>query len=260
MKSSKIILDIENLWFKYPSGFQIKDIDFKINEGTFNCLIGPNGSGKTTLLKLLGGILIPSQGSIKLHQQDLSSLSLKQKAHQLAYIPQFFQFNLPFTVEQIISMGRYPHLRGWGFLGKQDHQIIFQNMELLKITHLTGRYFNSLSGGEKQKVLIATALTQCSNLLLLDEPASSLDIQFRNEIYSILQELTENNSTVVMVSHDLSLASLYSDQLILLDQGSLSAQGSSSQVINLDNLTKVFNRGFKIIWSEQKPLVIPQKI
>ncbi|MGC9365980.1 MAG: ABC transporter ATP-binding protein [bacterium] len=260
MKSSKIILNIENLWFKYPAGFEIREINFKVVEGTFNCLIGPNGSGKTTLLKLLGGILIPARGKIKINGKDLSSLSLKQKAHQLAYIPQFFQSNLPFTVEQIISMGRYPHLRGWGFLDKQDHHIIFQNMELLKITHLLGRYFNSLSGGEKQKVLIATALTQCSNLLLLDEPASSLDIHFRNEIYSILKDLTGHNSTVVMVSHDLSLASLYSDKLILLDQGRLSAQGSSSQVIDQENLVKVFNRGFKIIWSEQKPLVIPQKI
>lgn len=262
MKSSQkeIILQTENLYFRYSSDFEITNISYEIHQSSLTGIIGPNGSGKSTLLKLSAGLLEPDRGKIYLLNRNIKKIKSDERSKIISYIPQLTDVFLPFCIEEIVSMGRYPYKKHLGFLTENDIEIVNYVIRTLKIDHLRKRQFSTLSAGEKQKVFLASSLVQSSNLLLLDEPTSSLDIHHKNEIYSILKGLTKRGTTILVVSHDITLASLYCDKLLLISDGNLIKYGKPIDIINEEILIEVFGKGIKILWEKNKPYIVPEKI
>jgi len=224
-------LEVHNISFGYNGALLLKDISFAIAAGELIALIGPNGSGKTTLLKILLGLLAPNSGAVTLQGQSLSRYQPKARAKTIAYVSQQPALSFPLTVRELVSLGRYPH-GGRGRESTSDKLAISNALERTAASDLSDRQFNTLSGGEKQKVLIARALAQSARVLLLDEPTLHLDLNFQLQILSALRRLcAEEGITVISVFHDVNLVSLFADQALLLSDGSLRAFGPVAEVV-----------------------------
>jgi iron complex transport system ATP-binding protein len=218
--------------FGYNGGLLLKDVSFSIAAGELIALVGPNGSGKTTLLKILLGLLAPNSGAVTLHGQPLSSYQPKVRAKSIAYVSQQPALKFPLTVRELVSLGRYPHGRR-GSESDSDKLAVSNALERTAANDLSDRRFKTLSGGEKQKVLIARALAQSARVLLLDEPTLHLDLNFQLQILSALRRLcVDEGITVISVLHDVNLVSLFADQALLLSGGALRGFGPVSEVIN----------------------------
>jgi len=225
----------------YRNSFQLQDISFSLGRGGLGGVIGPNGSGKTTLLKGLTGELKKLKGKVVLNEKDLSAMSLKEKARNVAIVTQFLEpVHIP--VEEYILMGRFPYRTQWQFFEtKKDIEIAEHYMELTSILHLRKKPITQLSGGELQLASIARALTQEPELLLLDEPTSHLDITHQVQILNLIQQLnSELDLTVLMIIHDLNLAGEYCDYLIMMDHGKVYIQGKPHEVLNYKHIEKVY--------------------
>jgi iron complex transport system ATP-binding protein len=250
-------LTINNLSFGYAGVSILKNIDLNVEIGELIAIVGPNGSGKSTLLKCMNRILKTKPNSILINDQDTSKLSIKELSKLMGYVPQTSVSAFPFTVFDVVMMGRKPYVH-WS-IGERDNGIVFQMMTLLGIDHLAMRQFSELSGGEQQKVIIARALAQQPQILLLDEPTSSLDIKHQLEILCILKGLTQSKGHAVIVSiHDLNLASRFCDKLFMLKQGSIYAMGTPEEVLTAKNIDAVYGIKADVsISTTGKPIVIP---
>jgi iron complex transport system ATP-binding protein len=230
--------------FHGTSELVLKDLTCSIDSGKILGILGPNGSGKSTLLKLLARVLRPRDGIIELFGNPLSRLSQADMARQVALVPQETVQIFPFTIAEMVLMGRFPHHHGWGgwhWEDAHDRQIARLAMEDLDVAHLGARLVTDVSGGERQRAVIARALTQQPQVLLLDEPTAFLDLHHQLDIARILRRLNrERGLTVVLVSHDLNLASQYCDQLMLLHQGRIVEVGTPGGVIRPDLLESVY--------------------
>jgi len=222
----------------------LKDLTCSIDSGKILGILGPNGSGKSTLLKLLARILRPERGTIELFGNPLSLLFQADVARRVALVPQETMQVFPFTIAEMVLMGRFPHHRGWGgwhWEDAEDWRIAHQAMEDLDVTHLGSRLVTDVSGGERQRAVIARALTQEPQVLLLDEPTAFLDLHHQLDIARILRRLNRERSlTVILVSHDLNLASQYCDQLMLLHHGHIVEVGSPQDILRPDLLETVY--------------------
>ena len=219
----------------------LDDLSFQIPSGSFFILIGPNGSGKTTLLKLLVGLLPSPRGCIQLLDRSLQEYSSRQMARHIAYVSQKVGVEFPFSALQVVLMGRAPHLGMLGFEGMADHKLARQAMELMGVTHLARRRLDQLSGGEQQRVFIARAICQQPQIILLDEPTAALDLAHQVRVMDLMDTLRiQHGVTVVMVSHDLNLAAMYADQLLLLSRGRLARLGSPRKVLDYELLEQVY--------------------
>ena len=233
--------------FSYLDGLVLHNINLSVKAGEMVGLLGPNGSGKTTLIKLASGVLKPNQGEIELDGSSLRQLSRKSIARSVAVVPQ--QFNIPFafTAAEIVMLGRTPFLRAFVEGSEIDKQFVANALELVSISELKERRFDELSGGERQKVVLAMALAQQPKLLLLDEPTLHLDITHQVEILELVRRLNvERGLTVMAAIHDLNLAALYFDRLILLKDGRVSADGSPAQVLTEDRIKEVFSASVRV--------------
>jgi len=242
-----VSLQIRQVYFSYLDGLVLHNINLSIKDGEMVGLLGPNGSGKTTLIKLASGVLKPSQGEIKLDGSNLSQLNRKSIARSVAVVPQ--QFNIPFafTATEVVMLGRTPFLRVFAGESEVDKQFVSNALELVGISELKERRFDELSGGERQKVILAMALAQQPKLLLLDEPTVHLDITHQVEILELVRRLNvERGLTVIAAMHDLNLASLYFDRLILLKEGRVSADGTPAEVLTEDRIREVFSASVKV--------------
>jgi iron complex transport system ATP-binding protein len=229
----------------------LQDIDLSIGEGELVGLIGPNGSGKTTLLKLASGVLHPTKGEIRLDGLNLRHLKRKAVAQMVAMVPQQFHMPFAFGVEDVVMLGRTPFLRMLSEGSKEELEIVNQVMEEAGIKPLAQRFFNELSGGERQKVVLAMALAQQPKLLLLDEPTAHLDISHQVEILELAKSLNEEQGiTVISAIHDLNLASLYFQRLVLLKEGRIVADGTPTQVLTTESIREVFSA---LVQVEQHP-------
>ncbi len=244
-----MILSVENLSFRYPDVPVLRDISFELPAGDFLSLLGPNGSGKSTLLRLLDRILVPQRGRITLNDRSLDEYTRRDLAHRIAYVPQDAVWVFPYTVFEIVLMGRSPYVRYSGFESQHDLEIAWQMMRLTDIAHLADKLITAISGGERQRVLIARALSQQPEILLLDEPNAHLDISHQVEIFQILQEQNEqHNLTIISVSHDLNLAAAFSKRTLLLAaSGSAATEGATvfafgdpKEVLTESNIEQVF--------------------
>lgn len=207
-------------------------------------ILGPNGSGKSTLLKLLAGVYQPQEGRLSLFGNPLSGLAQAEIARQVSLVPQETLQVFPFTIAEMVLMGRYPHHRGWGgwhWEDASDWEIANQAMADMNVAHLGGRLVTEVSGGERQRAIIARALTQQPQVLLLDEPTAFLDLHHQLDIVRGIRRLNrEQGLTVVLVSHDVNLASQYCDRVMLLNQGHPVDIGPPDQVIRPDVLEAVY--------------------
>ncbi len=195
-------------------------------------ILGPNGSGKTTLLRLLGGLLRPSGGRIVLDGADLRTVPRAIVARRMAMVPQETQLAFEYTVLEMATMGRYPHLGAFEIEGPEDLEIAREALRATGTDHLASRLFNTLSGGEKQRVVIAGALAQNPEILLLDEPTASLDLAYQLEIRSILNTLNrERDLTIIVSTHDLNFAASLCRELVLLHQGRVLAAGTTETML-----------------------------
>jgi iron complex transport system ATP-binding protein len=222
------------------------DLSLTITSGQLLGIIGPNGSGKSTLLKLLAGIVRPQKGTVSLLGRDLRRLSPDAIGKISAYVPQDAEISFPFTVQDIVLMGRYPHRREglwdlWGWESSRDYAAAERVMAELNVLHLAEHTIGELSGGERQRAVIARALAQEPDVLLLDEPTAFLDLNYQLEISRILHRFVrERGLTIVLVSHDLNLASQYCDRVVLLDRGRLVASDHPHTVLRPDVLEPVY--------------------
>lgn len=235
------LLKINNLLGGYGKEVIIKDISFEIKRGDFLGIIGPNGSGKSTLLRLMSYVLHPQKGKIFLEGKDISRMNLKEFCRKVAFVPQDTLITFSFSVWEIVLMGRIPHLKRLQLETKKDFSIAENALFLTDALYLKERRIENLSAGERQRVIIAKALTQEPTLLFLDEPTSHLDIGHQIQILDLLKKLNrDKNLTIVMVIHDLNLASEYCQKLILLNEGRIFKEGSPFDVLTYENLETVY--------------------
>jgi iron complex transport system ATP-binding protein len=221
--------------------FALRDISISIAPGSLTGLLGPNGCGKTTLLKLLSGVLKPELGSVRLGEREVRLLSARTVAQQIAVVPQETHPAFDFTVLEMVLMGRHPYLGAFQLEGPNDLAIAREALIATGTAHLAGRSYMTLSGGEKQRVVIASALTQKPSVLLLDEPTASLDLGYQLEIASLLKQLNrERRVTMVLATHDLNLAAALCDTLVLVREGRVLMQGPTSEVLTSATVQQLY--------------------
>jgi iron complex transport system ATP-binding protein len=234
-------VELEALRVSYFRQPVLQDIDLRIQSGEFFVLIGPNGSGKTTLLKAMAGMIRPEQGRVRIMGRLIEGYSRRALARTLAMVPQSPEHEFSFTVREVVLMGRSPHLGLLGLEGQKDLDIAHHAMQSMQVEHLAQRRLHQLSGGEKQRVLIARALCQEPKIMLLDEPTSSLDLAHQVLVMDLLEELKQKRGiTVIMVAHDVNLAALYADRLLLLRSGRAVCQGPPKEVLTFETLEQTF--------------------
>jgi iron complex transport system ATP-binding protein len=234
-------LEVKNLVFAYDSEPILKDISLSVQKGEFVGLIGPNGSGKSTLLKLMGGVMNLSDEAISINGHPINSIKKKVLARDITWISQEHPMVFPFTIQEIVLMGRHPYLPPLSFEGEEDYRIARDAMEITHTSHFSNRYFNEISGGEKQRVMLASAIAQEPEIMLLDEPTSALDLKYQIQILNILKRLNEEKKiTLILATHDLNLASRYCRRLILLDDGAIISDGNPAEVLKKEIIENVY--------------------
>ncbi len=237
-------------------------VDVSVRKKEILCIVGPNGSGKSTLLSVLAGVLPPRSGKVTMEDRDLSELSDMERAQKIGYLPQSMRPFTSYLVRELISLGRFPHARGMGFETSRDRAAVEQAMALTRVEHLGNRPFDEISGGERQRVLIASVLATQPDVLLLDEPTAALDIGQRSMVFHTLKELADQGAAVAVVTHDLNLAGLYADALVLLSYHRVGASGPPEEVITQENLKQTYGDGFVLVPRADSvvPGILPSKM
>lgn len=235
------VYEVENLNFGYEDERIIKGLSFDVEEGEILGIIGPNGSGKTTLLRLLSGVLRPWSGRVIFMGRDLKRMRRKEIARRVAVVPQQSLIIFPFTVREIVLMGRAPYLGMFQSESKRDFEIAERAMDYTDTLRLAHRHVDELSGGELQRVIIARALAQEPEVMLLDEPTSHLDLKHQMEIFDLIRRLnSEEKMTFVVVLHDLNLAGEHCDRLLLLKEGSAYKMGKPDEVLTAEAIEETY--------------------
>ena len=236
------ILILKNVSFNYGDSWTLRGINLQVHRSELLGILGPNGSGKTTLLKIMDGILAPTEGEILVNGGNLSSLGRRETAKRIAMVSQENYFGFDFSVLEVVLMGRFPHLGKLQFEGERDVKVALKALDATHTRSLSGRSIHRLSGGEKQRVLIARALAQEPQLILLDEPTAFLDIKYKREIFQLISALSaERGLAVVVVTHDLDLTAQYCQRLVLLKEGEIHQVGDPAAVITPSNIRTVYD-------------------
>ena len=255
------IINIEKLNYSYGKKEVLKELSLDIDEDKLTGIIGPNGCGKSTLAKNIIKYINGKFESFKIMDTDIRELSHKKIAQLISYIPQKSKIISNISVFDYVLLGRFPLLKNsWDNYSEQDYEIVEKNINLLNIRELKDRNIETLSGGELQKALLARALAQEAKILLLDEPTSALDLNNAVEFMKILKNISiKKNISVIIIIHDLNLASLFCDSLIILKDGRFIEKGSPKEVINEENIKSVYNLDCKVCYNENdKPYIIPK--
>ncbi|MBN3347398.1 ABC transporter ATP-binding protein [Clostridium botulinum] len=241
-------IETKNLDIAYEDTLIVKELNMQIPKGKITSIIGANGCGKSTILKAVGRILKPKKGVVHLSGQDISKLSTKEIAKKMAILPQNPTEPSGLTVSELVAYGRFPHQKGFGNLTEEDKRIVKWALAATKLSEFERREVDTLSGGQKQRVWIAMALAQQTDLILLDEPTTYLDLAHQLEVLKLLYELNRNQKcTIVMVLHDLNLAARFSDYIIAIKKGAIIKYGTPEEVMTLEVLRKTFNINADIV-------------
>lgn len=235
------MLSIEELSAGYDKDLIISGISLSIPKGSFFGVLGPNGAGKTTLFKVISRLIKPYSGVIRYSGIDITSITRREYARQIAVIPQFQHILPPYTVEEFVRLGRYPHVKRFSPLKKADYEITEEILALLHLVEYRTKKITALSGGELQRVFLAQGLVQRPSLVLMDEPTSHLDITHQIKILDIVKNLSVSTGlTVLIILHDLNLAGAYCDRIMLMKEGRICAEGSPGGVLTEKNIETVY--------------------
>lgn len=255
-------IEVENFSFAFGNKRILNRVSLKVSAGDYLSIIGPNGAGKTTLIKCLNRILSGGQGSIKIKGKPLKLYSQKELAMAVSYVPQADGRQLPFTVEEFITMGRYPYLSPFSSVSRQDRGIVRRAMELTATDSFADRTLNSLSAGERQKVFIAAAVAQEAGILLLDEPTTFLDYKHQVEIRRLIKDLNRHHgTTIVAVTHDINDAVVSGSRVLALKAGELLFDGSARELIRQGLLENIYETSFFLIDHPRtgRPIIVPEE-
>jgi iron complex transport system ATP-binding protein len=248
----------------HPDGREILGpLDLDVLRGECLAVVGPNGAGKTTLLRCLTGLLRPTAGDLRFEGEPFAALSRRALARRIAYVPQIRPSRVPLTVEEVVLLGRYPHLSAFQIAPRQeDFAAVDAALDLVGIADLRRRPVDELSGGERQAAFIAAALAQEADLLVLDEPTMHLDARHQRDLAELLLRLlrkdAEAGRTVLLATHDLNLASLLGDRLLALSSGRVLACGKPSQILEPGLLERLFRARFEIVRGGERPVTLLQ--
>ncbi len=253
------LLEATGVAFAYGGRAVLADVDLTLAPGELLGLIGPNGSGKTTLVRILAGLLAPSAGTVRVDGKALGSFRRMELARRLAVVPQDVTIEFPFTALEVVLMGRAPHLGALGFPRTHDLAVARAAMDRLDVAGLDDRPLDRLSGGERQRVLLARALAQEPDVLLLDEPTTHLDLKHQAGVHDVVRALgRERGVGTISVLHDLNLAAMYCDRLVLLAGGRVAASGAPMDVLTADRLSAAYGTDVAVGWNEATgPVVLP---
>lgn len=248
---------VRDLWFSYGHRDVLKGISLNLEGPEVLCIAGPNGSGKTTLLKCIDGILRPKRGIILINGRDLREMKRLEIARIISYVPQNESMALSFPrVLEVVLAGRRPYIT-W-YPSERDVEKAWESLSILGIEDLAMRNINELSGGEKQKVLLARALAQEAEVLLLDEPTSNLDLKYQIEVMKLVRDLTRSKEFSTMIAmHDLNLISTYCDRVLLMKEGVLLSIGEPSSVLTRENIKETYGVEVLLDKSFGRPFIIP---
>jgi iron complex transport system ATP-binding protein len=256
---TELVYSVRNVSFEYGSAKVLDGVHVDVHAGELVGVIGPNGAGKTTLLRLLSGYLMPGNGSIELFGNDLRTYEKRRLAQLVATLPQTIGTIFPYTAEEFILMGRYPHFAKRLGYDRGEAEIVKDVMERMGIGHLGGRIVSTLSEGERQKVYLAQCVAQNPRVLLLDEPVSHLDIRHQMQTLELLAGLNEQGLTILMILHDLNLASEFCSRILLLSRGRVSADGAPEATLTYQQIEESY--GTVVVVRPNplsgKPLVLP---
>ena len=242
---------LENVSFSYADQEVLRFLNLSIEPGRFYSILGPNGCGKSTFLDLLTGHLRPDTGRVLYKGQELSAYSRKRLAREMALVAQNYFINFPFRVEDIMMMGRYPHIPRFSAPSPHDHELVEQTMQEAGITAFRDSLITELSGGERQRVVFARALAQNTPVLLLDEATSSLDINHSLGMLGLAaRRVRQHNNIVVSVFQDINMAAAWGDQLIVMNNGGIAASGPTQEVLTEDLIREVFQVENRVRYDE----------
>jgi len=232
--------ELRGAGMRYGAAEVLAGVDLRLSAGLLTAVVGPNGAGKSTLLGILAGLRPGYTGECRFDDIEVRRWSRRAFARRVSFVPQATRIEFPFTAEEVALMGRAPHAAGL-FERPHDLQAVHDAMDLTETLHLRQRDFRSLSGGEQQSVILAAALAQSPDALLLDEPTTFLDVRHQVTLYRILRSLCGRGILVTAVTHDLNLAAAYADRVIVLKQGRLVADGAPDEALRTDRLRAVFD-------------------
>ena len=256
MPNEAALIRADHLEFSYSTLPAVVDVSLSLPGGTIGALIGANGSGKSTLIKLLGGLLQPNKGEVVFDDASLSTITPRERAKRIAYVPQATSHVFPFTALEVVLTGRSPYSGRFRFESAQDEQIALSALDSLDAGHLASRHITELSGGERQLVTVARALAQQPELLLLDEPASALDLKHRTQLTRALRRLrNERGITILMITHDLMLLDSTADLIFAMKCGRLVAGGMPQAVLTESVLAEVYDAPVRTMLSDGRTFV-----
>jgi len=246
---------VEDLEFSYSSIPVLKDITLDLEGPRFVSILGPNGVGKSTFIHCINKILSPTGGTVYIDGKDVNNIPIKELAKEIGYVPYSSNDTFSLTVVDTVLMGRHPHSK-WNSL-KEDVAVVYDALKLLGIRKLAMRRFNELSAGQHQKVMLARGLVQEPRILLLDEPTSNLDVRHQLDVTKVLKRLTDEKKILtIMISHDINIAAKFSDEVILMHDGTVYAVGKPEDVITKDNLRVVYGVESEIVYDDGRPHII----
>ena len=235
------MIELQGIRHSFPGiDWELCVSELVLGAGEVMGIIGPNGSGKTTLLQIAAGLIAPLAGGVRLEGHNLQELNRRSTARELGFLPQELSSEYDLTVEELAGMGRYPHIKGWGRLGNEDRAAIESSLQLTGMLPLRKRRLSQLSGGEKKRAFLASVLAQQPRFLLLDEPAAALDLPHQIRFFQLLYSLARNGMGIAVVTHDINLAALYSDRLLLLSSGKVLSLGAPQDVLTKDRVSEVY--------------------
>jgi len=235
------MIELNNIIHQFPnSDWKLDILNFSIQTSEVLGIIGPNGSGKSTLLRIAAGIIKPLKGTVSLYGKDINKIKRKEIAKKIGYLPQETRSEYDYTVEELAHMGRYPHTGTFGILSSLDLEIVKKSLSSTDMGEMSERRLSQLSGGEKKRAFLSSVLAQNPEILLLDEPTSSLDIHRQVQFFQLLSRLSEQGMGIAVVTHDINFASLFCQRVIFISDGKLLSQGKPEAVISEQNIKTVY--------------------